>query len=48
MIKYGVYYLQQYGYYLFSSIDDMFNGDVVYICRLPCVDGFDTFDYSIN
>jgi hypothetical protein len=21
----------------------MFNGDVVYICRLPCIDGFDTF-----
>jgi hypothetical protein len=23
MIKYGVYYLQQYGYHLFSSIDDV-------------------------
>jgi hypothetical protein len=21
----------------------MFNGDVVYICRHPCIDGFDTF-----
>jgi hypothetical protein len=43
LIKYGVYYLQQYGYHLFSSIVDMFNGDVVYICRLPWVAGFDTF-----